>query len=181
MKKVLPIRDKEKIREMKRVLKGKNERNYILFMIGINTGLRISDILPLRVQDVKGDDIELIEIKTNKERTVTINDSLRKALDRYIRGKKANDYLIKSREGINQPVSADMAYKIIRSAAEDVGLKRIGTHSMRKTFGYNYYQNTKNIEALREMLGHSTAKYTRLYIGIEEDFIREQYKKHTNL
>ncbi|MFY0521008.1 tyrosine-type recombinase/integrase [Lysinibacillus sp. UGB7] len=181
MKRVMPIRDKEKLRQMKKVLKDQSERNYIMFMIGINAGLRISDILPLRVRDVKGEDMNVLEQKTGNEREIPINDSLKRALQKYIRGKKDNEVLIKSREGMNQPISRDMAYKIIREAGEQVGLVRLGTHTMRKTFGYNYYQNTKNIEALRTMLGHSDVRYTRIYIGIEEDFIREQYMKHTNL
>lgn len=181
MKRVLPIRDKEKVRVMKRVLLEQSERNYIMFMIGINAGLRISDILSLRVRDVKGEDIYVIEQKTGNEREIPINDTLKRALKKYIKGKKDNDVLIKSREGVNQPIHRNTAYSIIRKAGEQVGLNRLGTHTMRKTFGYNYYQRTKNIEALREMFGHSDVRYTRRYIGIEEDFIREQYLKHTNL
>lgn len=181
MKRVIPIRDKEKIREFKQALIAKNERNYILFMIGTNAGLRVSDILPLRVRDVKGEYLEVIEQKTGNVRDIPINDSLRRAIDRYIKGKKDNEYLIKSREGGNKPISRWMAYKILREAAEEVGLTRIGTHSMRKTFGYNYYQRTKDIETLCKMLGHSDSQITKRYIGIEDDFIREQYIKHTNI
>lgn len=181
MKRVIPIRDKEKIKEFKQALKAKNERNYVLFMIGTNAGLRVSDILPLRVRDVRGEYLEVIEQKTGNVRDIPINDSLRRALDRYIKGKKDNEYLIKSREGGNKPISRWMAYKILREAAEEVGLTRIGTHSMRKTFGYNYYQRTKDIETLCKMLGHSDSEITKRYIGIEDDFIREQYIKHTNI
>ena len=181
MKRVMPIRDKEKIREIKNALKKKNERDYILFMIGINAGLRVSDILPLRVRDVRGEYIDVIEQKTGKPRPIPINDSLKRAITAYIKGKKENDYLIKSREGMNQPISRWTAWKIIKDAGFEVGLHNLGTHSMRKTFGYNYYQRTKDIQALCKMLGHSDEEITKRYIGIEDDFIREQYLKHTNL
>lgn len=181
MKRVMPIRDKEKIKEIKQLLKKRNERDYILFMIGINAGLRISDILPLRIRDVRGEFLDVIEQKTGKPRPIPINDSLRKALNGYIKGKKANDYLIKSREGINQPIHRCTAWKIIRDVGAEVGLHNLGTHSMRKTFGYNYYQRTKDIQTLCKMLGHSDEEITKRYIGIEDDFIREQYLKHTNL
>lgn len=181
MKRVMPIRDKEKIREIKEVLKKQSERNYILFMLGINAGLRVSDILPLRVRDVRGEYIDVIEQKTGNPRPIPINDSLRRALTKYIKGKKDNEYLIKSREGTNQPISRWTAWNIIREAGREVGLHNLGTHSMRKTFGYNYYRNTKDIQALCKMLGHSDQEITKRYIGIEEDFIREQYLKHTNL
>lgn len=181
MKHVLPIRDKTKLEAMKRVLKGQDERDYILFMIGINAGLRVSDILPLRVRDVKGECIFVTEQKTGRIREIPINDSLRRAVRKYVHGKKDNDVLIKSREGINQPIGRSMAYKIIREAAEEVGLMRIGTHTMRKTFGYHYYQRTKDLEALRKMMNHSDSNITLAYIGIEDDFIKEQYLKHTSL
>lgn len=181
MKHVLPIRDKEKLRAIKQVLKNQSERNYILFMIGINAGLRVSDILPLCVRDVKGECILVIEQKTGKLREIPINSSLQSALRKYCHNKKDNEILIKSREGINQPIGRSMAYKIIRDAAEEVGMTRVGTHTMRKTFGYHYYQKTKDIQALRKMLKHSSDSITLAYIGIEEDFIKEQYLKHTNL
>lgn len=177
----MPIRDKEKIKQIKDVLKKRNERDYILFMIGVNAGLRVSDILPLRVRDVRGEFIEVIEQKTGKLRHIPINDSLKSALAKYIRGRRDNDYLIKSREGTNQPISRWTAWKIIKDAGIAVGLNNLGTHSMRKTFGYNYYRRTKDIQTLCKMLGHSDEEITKRYIGIEDDFIREQYLKHTNL
>lgn len=181
MKHVMPIRSKEKLGEIKKILRDQSERNYIMFMIGINAALRISDILPLRVRDVRGECIILTEQKTGNLREIPINTSLERALRRYVHGKKDNEILLKSREGINEPISRSMAYKIIREAGEQAGVMRLGTHTMRKTFGYHYYHRTKDIEALRKMLNHSDAEITRRYIGIEEDFIKEQYLKHTNL
>lgn len=178
---VMPIRDKQKIKEMKNVLRSRSERDYILFMIGINTGLRVSDILPLRVKDVKGLKIMAFEQKTGKTRPITVNAKLRVALDQYIKGKKDYEYLIKSRNGDNKPIHRNTAYEILRQAGSEVGLNAIGTHSMRKTFGYDLYQKTKDIEAVRKILRHSSADYTRVYIGIEDDYIEELYMKHTGL
>lgn len=64
---VQPIRDTEQIQQIKDYLKEKNERNYILFVMGINTGLRISDILKLKVGDLKGKYISMREMKTGKQ------------------------------------------------------------------------------------------------------------------
>ena len=58
MKVVQPIRDFEKVEEMMRILKSRNERNYILFMVGLYTALRISDILRIRVEDIQKDYFE---------------------------------------------------------------------------------------------------------------------------
>lgn len=168
---VQPIRDKEKIEEMKKTLLAKNERDYIMFMIGVNVGLRISDILPLKVRDVKADHIKVIEQKTGKVRRVAVNRSLRRALDKFIRNKKDSDILIKSREGVNKPISRSMAYKILREAAEQVGISEVGTHTMRKTFGYHMYQRDKDVAALQKLFNHDKPSTTLLYIGVEQDYL----------
>jgi integrase len=92
---VQPIRDSEKVEAIKKYLKEHNERNYLLFLIGINTGLRISDILKLKVGDVKGTHISIREKKTGKQKRIRITPSLKRELNRYIEGKKDDEYLIK--------------------------------------------------------------------------------------
>ena len=76
---VQPIRDKEAIQEIKEFLKGQNERNYILFLLGINTGLRISDILRLRIRDVEGWSIFIREKKTKKVKEVKMPSELKES------------------------------------------------------------------------------------------------------
>jgi len=83
MKFVQPIRDPKKLDAMKKYLYFKNIRDFSMFFIGINTGFRISDILPLTVHDVKGTHITIIEKKNKKEKSILIRKSLRKALDAY--------------------------------------------------------------------------------------------------
>ncbi len=133
---VQPIRDPEVIREIKRFLKEKSHRNYILFLVGINSGLRISDILPLRVQDAKKPYFNLRETKTNKQKRIDMTAALRKELNEYIQDKEDHEYLFASRKGINKPIGRSMAYKILREAAAHVNLDDIGTHTLRKTFGF---------------------------------------------
>jgi integrase len=85
---VQPIRDPEKIEAIKQFLKEQNKRNYMLFLIGINTGLRISDILKLKVGDVKGTHISIREKKTGKQKRIRITPSLKRELNWYIEGKR---------------------------------------------------------------------------------------------
>src|SRR6056297_2722515 len=135
MNKVKPIRNTEKIEEMKKILKQKSYRDYLLFVIGINTGFSISDILNLKVKDVKNKrNIKVKEKKTKKTKKALINDKLKKDIEEYIFNKNEEEYLFKSRE--KQKITRSRAYQIIRNAAEKVDLKNIGTHSLRKTFGY---------------------------------------------
>ncbi|MFD2628801.1 site-specific integrase [Oceanobacillus kapialis] len=166
---VQPIRDYEKLEELKRRLKQKNDRDYILVMIGLYTALRISDILRIRVEDVKKDYITMREKKTSKFRRIYLNADLKKALKDYIQDKEPHEYLIRSREGTNKPITRVRAYGVLKDIAEEVGLESIGTHSLRKTFGYWAYKDTKDVAALQKLFNHSYPEETLRYIGIEQD------------
>ncbi|NLG81021.1 MAG: site-specific integrase [Bacilli bacterium] len=169
---VQPIRDKFKIEEMKSELLRNGTRDYLLFVIGINTGLRISDILELKVKDVKGKShIVINEIKTKKNKRFKINSSLRYELDNFIKGMDDEDYLFKSRKGENKPITRVQAYRILKNAGENIGLGEIGTHTLRKTFGYHFYQKTKDVVLLQELFNHSAPSVTLRYIGINQDIM----------
>lgn len=166
---VHPVRDPDQIAEMKKYLQSKSERDYMLFITGINSGLRISDILPLRVRDAKKTYFDLREKKTRKQKRINMTPGLKRELKRYIDGKDDDEYLFKSREGLNKPISRSMAYKILREAAEYVGLDGVGTHTLRKTFGYHLYKQNKDVALLMEIFNHSDENITLRYIGINQD------------
>lgn len=166
---VQPIRDPDMIEQIKRYLRCTSERNYMLFVFGINTGLRIQDMLKLRVRDVKGDHIVMREMKTDKQKWLKINPTLKRELKRYISDKDDYEYLFKSREGKNKPITRDMAYKILRKAANEFGLVDIGTHTCRKTFGYHLYRKEKDITLLQKIFNHSSPEITLRYIGMDQD------------
>lgn len=166
---VQPIRDKEKIAQIKEELKATNVRNYILFVLGINTGLRISDILKLKVEDLYGTHITMREQKTGKQKRIQITPELKRELKWYLDGRKGSEYLIKSRQGKNKPICRQMAYKILRKIAKQFGLEEIGTHTLRKTFGYHMYAKTKNIALLMTIFNHSSERVTLKYIGMDQD------------
>ncbi|PEZ05548.1 site-specific integrase [Bacillus sp. AFS018417] len=174
---VQPIRDLEQIQQIKEYLKEKSERNYILFVMGINTGLRISDILKLKVGDLKGSHISMREMKTGKQKRIQITAALRRELKWFIDEKEDHEYLIKSRQDSNRPIGRSMAYKILRAAAAEFGLDEIGTHTLRKTFGYHMYMQTKNIALLMEIFNHSSERVTLRYIGVNQDAMDKAMKK----
>lgn len=119
---VQPIRDKEKIEQMKVELQKSGTRDYLIFCLGINTGLRISDIIKLKVKDILNQDrtikthIDIIEEKTNKKKRFKINNSLIEDLKNYIGNMNFEEYIFKSRKGINQPISRVQAYCILNNA-----------------------------------------------------------------
>lgn len=174
---VEPIRNKKEIEQVKLILKKQRKRDYLLFLIGINVGLRISDILKLKVDDVKDKDyIVLKEQKTNKRKKIPIVSSFKFDLQDYIKDKNPKEWLFPSRVG-NNPISRIQAYRIIKQACEKVGIKsNIGTHTLRKTFGYHFYKETKDIALLQYIFNHSSQSITMKYIGINQDIVDSRLK-----
>lgn len=170
MNTVQPIRDLDTIQDIADYLIVRNYRDYMIFMVGIYTGLRISDILKLRVRDIRGkNNIYIREKKTNKEKSFPINEELKPILDDYVENLKDYEYLFKSRKGINKPISRECAYRILKNAAKAFGIDCIGTHTLRKTFGYHLYQQTHDIVAIQQILNHSSPSITLRYIGVNQD------------
>ena len=171
MKYVQPIRDKNKIEEIKSYLKQNGSRDLLLFTMGINTGLRISDLLKLRVIDVRNKShVEIKEQKTGKIKRFPLIGNLQSMIDEYTKGKLDNEYLFRSREGANKPITRVMAYKIINNACRKAGITdNVGTHTLRKTFGYHHYQQFHDVAILQYLLNHSSPSITLRYIGITQD------------
>ena len=173
---VQPIRDPEIIRAIKEDLGEKSERNRMLFITGINSGMRISDILALRVSDTKKNYFNLIEMKTDKKKRIEMTPTLRKEFKQYTEGKPDHEFLFKSREGVNKPISRSMAYKILRESAEKFGLDDIGTHTLRKTFGYHFYKQYGSVAMLQQIFNHRDQETTLIYIGISQDEMDKEMK-----
>lgn len=166
---VQPIRDKKVIDDFKRELLKKSYRDYMLFTMGINTGLRISDLLKLKVVDVKDKThIIIVEGKTRKNKRFLINDMLRLEINKYIKGMKFEEYLFKSRKG-DKPISRVQAYRILNEVADKLGVDSIGSHSLRKSFGYWHYRQYKDVAILQDIFNHSSPSITLRYIGISQD------------
>jgi integrase len=185
---VQPIREKKQIDAMKRQLKG-NEyglRDVCLFTLGINSGLRVSDLLKLtvgHVVDANGkplDRITLREQKTGKAKSFPISATAAKAISEYLAtrpgaGSGAPLFLSRKSKGPGHLQRAQ-AYKIINDAARAIGLtEAIGTHTLRKTFGYWAYKEGKDITLIQKLLNHASPAITLAYIGITQDQLDEVY------
>lgn len=189
---VQPIRDLEKVSEVREFLASKCKRDELLFCFGIYTGLRISDILQVKVKDVyQQDHFYIIEQKTKKakqrsrkhtvHKRIPIIKKLQRLLNEYCNDLQPNDYLFKSRQGKNKPITRVRAYNILRAAADETGLSEIGTHTLRKTFGYLIYNETKDVALLQDIFGHSAEYITLKYIGVNQDAINKAYLKLNDL
>ena len=175
MKCVEPIRDKTQLEELKTALLHCSYRDYMIFNVGINSGLRISDLLQLKVSDVLDKTHFLIvEKKTKKVKRLKIQPEMLEELKVYIKGMKPNEYLFKSQKGENKPLSRVQYWRILNNAAEKVGItESLGCHSMRKTFGYWQYQKNKDVAMLQNLFNHSSQSITLRYIGINNDLMDE--------
>ena len=179
---VQPIRDLKKIETIKKLLKQQNLRDYCLFVVGINSGLRISDLLKLTISDVIDgnklkDRIRLREKKTNKFKDFPLSDNAKSALKEYLKTREyaANEPLIISRKNKGF-LLRQQAYKIINNVAKEVSIKeKIGTHTLRKTFGYHAYNNGYDITLIQKLFNHSSPSVTLRYIGITQDELDDVY------
>lgn len=182
MQMVQPIRDTKKIDAMKKILRASSKRNEMLFVLGINSALRVSDLLRLKVSDVLDESgkvkeaVYLNEKKTGKSKAFPLNDAAKKVIREYIEEAKPDKdaALFPSRKG-GKAISRIQAWEILSNAADAVGIDRVGTHTLRKTFGYHVYTRTNNLGLVQKLLNHRSSGETLRYIGIEQDEMDEAY------
>lgn len=172
---VEPIRNLSYLKKVEFLLE-KNKRNLLLFTLGINSGLRISDILALDVQDVKDKKfIQITEKKTGKFKKIPINSKLRPMIFEFTKNKSPNSPLFET--VFKNRLDRFAAYEIIKTACKKAGIEgKIGTHTLRKTFGYHHYKKFKDVAILQKIFNHSSPSIILRYIGIEQDEIFESYE-----
>lgn len=178
MSKTEPLREYESILKIKSYLKN-NPRDFALINIGLNTALRISDILSLKwgdVYDYKNmcykKHIEITEHKTGKKVKIFLNKVVIEAL-MYLNNYSENisdNYLFLSRKGNNRPITRQRAYTIIKNASTELGIEgTISCHSLRKTFGYHAWKKGTPPALLMDIYNHSSINITKRYLGICQD------------
>lgn len=196
-----PIKSLDDINRISRYLIDNDRyRDNMLFIVGINFGLRISDLLQLRFTQLINDDFSfkttfpILEKKTRntrkvqRNRYISINDAVMDAVTLYLKHThcKLDDYLFRSESnrGSNQnkPMSRMSADRILKGIANDLSLEnKMATHSLRKTFAYHQMVMSNNdprkLLLLQKMFGHSSAAQTLDYIGITSEEIEDAYMK----
>lgn len=192
---VFPIKRQEDLNAMAAWLYRNADRKYLLgFILGINLGLRANELLELKHSDIffpngelkyspddysdTTDKMSVYQNKVHKRRGMYLNSSCVKALNWYFPVKSpslySDAYLFPSREGGH--IEVDTLRKVLKDAAKACGLKQnIGTHTLRKTFGYFHYQSNHDIVFLQRLFGHSSALITMRYIGIADEEEKKSY------
>ncbi|MBR6163721.1 site-specific integrase [bacterium] len=176
---VEPIRKKEHISEIETFLAKTNQRNRLIFAFGINTGLRVSDILALNIGDVKDkQNIVIREKKTGKYKKFPLNNKLKQLINEYLKNTsthRLNTPLFLGDKGSRMHRS--VVYRFLNEAVNTLNLDvgAIGTHTMRKTFGYHHYKKFNDVALLQCILNHSSPAITLRYIGISQEEIDISY------
>lgn len=196
MKQTMPIRDKVEIYSLLKRLREWNSNYYIAAIIGIQWGLRCSDILALQIGDVvagEGTRIQIIdrvmiqEIKTGHIRHILITDEMKNVLYDHIKslGQRVDldAPLVLSRNkdtknGKRKPLSRYRLWRVISKTARDIGIKGpIGTHSLRKTFAYQAWRDGQRVDVIQKEFGHASIETTHRYACIPDEHRDELYKK----
>ena len=174
-KKVEPIRNKCDIEKISNYLKSKNIRNYVIWIFGLNSGLRVSDIVRLNVGDVLNKThIEIYEKKTGKFKKFPINNKLQMTLKDFIKNRISSEPLFLGKHG--KRLDRGEVYRFINRACKELKIMvNVGTHTMRKSFGYHHYKQNKDAVLLQKIFNHSSQKITLTYIGIEQEDIDTSY------
>jgi integrase len=182
--KVEPIRELKDIKNIKKHL-ADSHRNLAIFTLGINTNLRASDILKITVGQVKhlktGEHFTLTEQKTDKQRTITVNQSVYEAFQRLlatIPTASDSEPLFQSRKG-RKALCVPYLNGLVKKWCNEINLKgNYGSHTLRKTFGYIHRTvfNT-DLPTLMHMFNHSSQKQTLAYLGIQPEEIKDAYLK----
>lgn len=188
MKITQPIRDIAELKKIKRYYREvkPNKRNSLLVVCGLNTALRISDILKLRWKDVYNENllsfkshIDVKEQKTGKKTTVFINKNLKEAFASFLKdiiAKKGKlcevmeQFIFLGQKSTDKPISRIQAFRIISEAAKKSLLSyKVSCHSLRKTFGYHAWKKGVSPALLTSIYNHSSYKITTRYLGIDQD------------
>lgn len=178
--KVEPIRSKKDIAAIKAMLATK-PRDYALFVLGINTNLRASDLVNLTVEQVQGlkagDDFEVTEKKTRKKRRITLNKPVVEAINSLLESRpyQPTDKLF---QGLRGPITAIYVNHLVKQWAAAINLRgNYGAHSLRKTWGYHQRVTYGvDIPTLMVILNHSSQKQTLDYLCVQDEEIKSVYE-----
>ena len=189
---VEPIRDRKKIAQIKNQLRGEQRfRDLLLFVVGINTALRVSDLLQLQIggfvdeQGAIRDRFWLREEKRGKRNEIIINDSISEVIREYLAAYPTLldnlDYFVffnTKTNVFNDPIKRGQAWKFITGICTDVGLRgNFGTHTLRKTWGYHARLSGVDLALIMHKLNHNSLAYTKRYLGITDEELADVVRK----
>ena len=167
---VAPIKNDGLLEDFKKALEQVDEKYYIMLELGLGTAMNLKDILDLKIGDIRNKREIISYIGKKKTKTVfKIDDDLYNYINDFVKKNKLNDdnYVFEGRNHMR--ISREQVYRIFKAVGDEIGLPTIGAQTMRKTFAYRYYRDTKDITYLQSLFNHASANVTYRYIGVKPD------------
>ena len=190
----LPIQERDYNRfkyKLEEISKDCPERNLMIFYIGVATGYRLVDYVGLTIGELKEflDEDKFI-IQESKQynawkthiannpnskrkppapRESIIQTNLRKKIKEYVKGKKNSEYAFESEKYPGEPITPKTYSAILKKVGEELGLKHITGHSLRKTYAQRLWQEKRDLEFVRKSLGHKSIETTKHYLGLDNE------------
>lgn len=176
---VAPIKDDETLERFKQALRKVDDKYYIMFQIGIGTGMALQEILKLKNKDVKGKSSISVSIGAREiVTTYEFSEEDQKIIDELVKDKDPDGYLILGHTNSTAPLSREQAYRVFKAVGQSVGISAIGAQTMRKTYAWRYYKSIGDITYLQHMFNHASPAITYRYIG-EKPNIQVVLRKNT--
>ncbi|MCQ6531041.1 tyrosine-type recombinase/integrase [Bacillus mycoides] len=171
-----PIPNEKQLEALKNILLQSSKRDGLLFVLAINSGLKVSEILQLQIGDVLDEDKNIrpyslfYNEKVKVHKWFAVNENSQHAIKDYMKERKVwkqNEPLLKSQKG-TRSITRQHAWYILNTAAIKVGLEKISSHTLQKIWGYYAYKSGVDIAFLQQFFGHRSPSTTLKYIGIQK-------------
>ena len=169
---------RDRIQDIANWLKSYNEKYYVIFLIGISVGIRISDILKLKISDMKNTDrIVIREQKTSKTKIFPLRPNIAKVVKGYIEkycDEEYQEFIFLGKKGARLDRVA--VWRVLNRCMKELGIDiKCGTHSCRKYCGRAIFEQTKDLSIVMTIFNHSSQRISARYIGLTEDRIKDTY------
>jgi len=150
------------------------DRNEFMFLLLLNTALRISDALTITVKMVKDQDyLDIVEKKTGKAKHFAMNNDLKNTISDYVKDMDDSDFLFQSKDrdkdGNRRAISRIQASRIFKEATLKVGIKNANCHSWRKSYARGLYEKTGDLSLIMRLLNHSSIEMTLRYLHLTDE------------
>lgn len=154
----------------------KDDQDRLIIALFAETGIRISELCALRIEDIRGDEIE-IHGKGLVDRTVQITDRLAAALKLYTEGREGHVF-INQKKFVGSPMRKDTVWRHVKKQFKDIVGIDMHPHQLRHTFAINLLEAGCDLVTIKELMGHEDINTTMTYLRVTNKQIKKQYKKH---
>ncbi|MFH1256369.1 MAG: site-specific tyrosine recombinase/integron integrase [Candidatus Diapherotrites archaeon] len=173
-KKLPSILTKEDVSSLFKATKG--GRNRLLLQLLYSSGLRVSEAVKMRIQDIdlKEHTARVKGGKGNKDRVVILSKQWAKDIKKYLKKKKVKSEFVFSKKTTSAPISTNTVERIVSLAAKKAGIaQRVTPHVLRHSFGTHLLEAGENIRTIQELLGHSSLSTTQIYTHVSTTALKK--------